>query len=56
VELTEEALKTDIPAQSIIKDGLTAGCPVVGEKFSTKEYYIPDMLAAADAVARPWKS
>ena len=30
--------------------GLTAGMQVVGEKYSSKEYFIPDMLASAEAV------
>jgi 5-methyltetrahydrofolate--homocysteine methyltransferase len=34
----------------IIKQGLTAGMQVVGDKFATKEYFIPDMLASAEAV------
>jgi len=50
VELVRQALKENIPAQEIIKDGMTAGMNVVGEKFSTKEYFIPDMLASAEAV------
>ncbi|MGV8074357.1 MAG: corrinoid protein [Syntrophobacteraceae bacterium] len=50
VELAQEALEANIPVQMIIKDGLTAGMQVVGEKFSTKEYFIPDMLASAEAV------
>ncbi len=50
LELTEQALKEDISPESIIKQALTAGMQVVGEKFSTKEYFIPDMLASADAV------
>jgi len=50
VELTEAAIKEDLPASDIIGEGLTAGMSVVGEKFSTKEYFIPDMLASAEAV------
>jgi 5-methyltetrahydrofolate--homocysteine methyltransferase len=50
VELLEQALEQKIPADKIITDGLTAGMQVVGEKFSAKEYFIPDMLAAAEAV------
>ncbi len=50
VELVRQALEENIPAQEIIKDGMTAGMNVVGEKFSTKEYFIPDMLASAEAV------
>lgn len=50
IELAQQALDANIPANQIIMDGLTSGMEVVGEKFSTKEYYIPDMLASADAV------
>ena len=50
LELTEEALKENVPADKIITDGLTAGMQVVGEKFAAKEYFIPDMLASAEAV------
>lgn len=50
VELTQQAIDTKIPADTIIKNGLTAGMQVVGDKFSTKEYFIPDMLASAEAV------
>ena len=50
VELVQSALDNKIAADVIIKQALTAGMEVVGEKFSTKEYFIPDMLASADAV------
>ncbi|MBT4511614.1 MAG: corrinoid protein [Chloroflexi bacterium] len=50
IELTNAALENNIPPDQIIMNGLTAGMEVVGEKFSAKEYYIPDMLASADAV------
>jgi len=50
VELVQQALKNNISPQVIITEGLTAGMQVVGEKFSTKEYFIPDMLASAEAV------
>ncbi len=50
VELTESALVNNISPEVIIAQALTAGMRVVGEKFSTKEYFIPDMLASADAV------
>ena len=50
VELTQSALDNDISLAVIITQGLTAGMQVVGEKFSTKEYFIPDMLASAEAV------
>jgi 5-methyltetrahydrofolate--homocysteine methyltransferase len=50
VELTQSALDSNIPPKTIITQGLTAGMQVVGEKFATREYFIPDMLASAEAV------
>jgi 5-methyltetrahydrofolate--homocysteine methyltransferase len=50
VELTRLALEKNISPADIISQALTAGMRVVGEKFSAKEYFIPDMLASADAV------
>ena len=49
-ELTEEAIVQGIGVEDIINKGLTAGMAIVGEKFEAKEYYIPDMLASAEAV------
>jgi len=50
VELTRSALEKNITPETIITEALTAGMKVVGEKYSTKEYFIPDMLASAEAV------
>ena len=50
LELTQQALDEKISPEAIITQGLTAGMHVVGEKFNTKEYFIPDMLASAEAV------
>jgi 5-methyltetrahydrofolate--homocysteine methyltransferase len=50
VELTRLALEKNISPEEIINNALTVGMRVVGEKYSTKEYFIPDMLASADAV------
>ncbi|MFC2056925.1 B12-binding domain-containing protein [Chloroflexota bacterium] len=49
-ELVEEALAKDTDVQVIINEGLTRGMNIVGEKFETGEYFIPDMLASAEAV------
>ena len=49
-ELTQSALEQKIAPDVIINQGLTAGMQVVGEKFAKKEYFIPDMLASAEAV------
>ena len=51
LELTQAALDNNIPADEIITNGITAGMEIVGEKFNEKEYYIPDMLASAEAVS-----
>jgi 5-methyltetrahydrofolate--homocysteine methyltransferase len=50
LELTQLALEKSITPEVIITQALTAGMQVVGEKFATKEYFIPDMLASAEAV------
>ena len=49
-ELVVEALTSGISIQDIINQGLTAGMQIVGQKFEAKEYFIPDMLASAEAV------
>ncbi|MBE0480338.1 MAG: corrinoid protein [Dehalococcoidia bacterium] len=50
LELTRAALEQGVPLKDLITNGLTAGMQVVGERFSRKEYFIPDMLASAEAV------
>jgi len=49
VELTQQALGNNISPQIII-EAMTTGMEIVGEKFAAKEYFIPDMLASAEAV------
>ena len=49
-ELTEDAIEAKIAPELIVNEALTAGMQVVGEKFESKEYFIPDMLASAEAV------
>jgi 5-methyltetrahydrofolate--homocysteine methyltransferase len=49
-ELTQQALDQGIGAADIINNGLTAGMNIVGQKFESGEYFIPDMLASAEAV------
>ena len=49
-ELTDKALALGIDVRDIINKGLTEGMDLVGKKFEDKEYYIPDMLASAEAV------
>lgn len=49
-ELVEEALSADIDPKSIVIDGLTQAMEIVGQKFESEEYLIPDMLASAECV------
>ena len=50
VELIRLALEKNISPEIIIAQGLTAGMRVVGDRCASKEYFIPDMLASAEAV------
>jgi len=49
-ELIEKALALGTNIRDIIAEGLTKGMEVVGQKFEAEEYFIPDMLASAEAV------
>ncbi len=49
-ELVEQALETSLSVADIINKGLTKGMEIVGQKFEAEEYFIPDMLASAQAV------
>ncbi len=50
VELTQKALGAGDNPQGVITQGLQAGMAAVGEKFSSGEYFLPDMLMAARAM------
>ncbi|MFO7996129.1 MAG: B12-binding domain-containing protein, partial [Dehalococcoidia bacterium] len=49
-ELVEQALASGLQIRDIITKGLSAGMDIVGQKFEAGEYFIPDMLASAEAV------
>ncbi len=50
VALAKQALDDGIDASEIISRGLQAGMTVVGDKYSSGEYFLPDMLMAARAM------
>ena len=50
VELTRIALDAGMSPHDIIANGLQSGMVMVGEKFSSGEYFLPDMLMAARAM------
>jgi len=49
-ELIEKALASGLSIKDIITKGLSGGMNIVGQKFEAGEYFIPDMLASAQAV------
>jgi len=49
-QLAMEAVNTGINPEEIITKGLQLGMMTVGEKFSSGEYFLPDMLMAARAM------
>lgn len=49
-EFIEKALAQGINPEDMINRGLTEGMDIVGQKYEAGEYYIPDMLASAEAV------
>ena len=51
-ELTTKALNAGIEPLDIIQSGLMPGMSIVGEKFSTGEYFLPDLIIAAEGMQR----
>lgn len=49
-ELTQEALAGGAEPLTIINQGLVPGMDIVGEKFQTGEYFLPQMVIAANAM------
>lgn len=50
IELTREALAQSMDVKTIISEGLTKGMNIVGQRYEGGKYFIPDMLASAEAV------
>jgi len=46
----ELALKSDVDAYEAIVKGCNEGMKIVGDKFEKKEYFVPEVLASADAM------
>ena len=49
---TLEALAQGTPAEDIVNTGLIPGMDIVGEKFTSREYFMPEMLVSARAMKR----
>jgi 5-methyltetrahydrofolate--homocysteine methyltransferase len=49
-ELVQQALEEGVEAKEILLGSLTSGMDKVGEKYQCGDYFLPDMLTAAEAV------
>ncbi len=49
-KIAQEAIDAGIEPMKVITEGLAKGMEVVGEKFENKEYFLPEMLLAAEAM------
>jgi len=52
VQLVNEAIKSGTPAADILNNGLIAGMDIVGEKMENEDMFIPEVLMAAQAMAK----
>lgn len=50
--LTRQALDAGIEPLAVISGGLVPGMNVVGEKFSCGDYFLPDLIIAADGMQK----
>lgn len=50
VAFTRQALAAGIEPMTIIREGLMPGMNSVGDKFSCGEYFLPDLIIAADGM------
>lgn len=48
--LTNQAIMEGIEPMDVIERGLVPGMNIVGEKFSSGEYFLPDLIIAANAM------
>ena len=49
-ELVQQAIDQNIPAETILNDGLMAGMNVIGGKFKRNEVFVPEVLVAGRAM------
>lgn len=55
VTLTQAALEAGLEPMAIINKGLMPGMNIVGDKFSCGEYFLPDLIIAADGMEKAMK-
>ena len=49
-EYTQQALNEGIAARTVVVDGVAAAMAIVGEKFRTNEFFVPELLIAQRAM------
>nr|HID12430.1 hypothetical protein [Anaerolineae bacterium] len=49
-ELATQALEAGVAPLTAIEEGLNPGMQVVGDKFERGEFFIPDLMMAAEAM------
>jgi corrinoid protein of di/trimethylamine methyltransferase len=49
-KLTQQALEAGLEPLTIINEGLTVGMNIVGEKFQTGEFFLPNLVIAASGM------
>jgi corrinoid protein of di/trimethylamine methyltransferase len=54
-ELAKQALEADIVPLMAIEEALNVGMQIVGDKFESEEYFIPDLMMATEAMKAAMK-
>ena len=54
-ELATQALEADIAPLTAIEEALNVGMQIVGDKFESEEYFIPDLMMATEAMKAAMK-
>ncbi|ATW28060.1 cobalamin B12-binding domain-containing protein [Candidatus Formimonas warabiya] len=44
----KEALEAGVPAQDIIVEGLQGGMKVIGDRFASRKYFLPELIMSAE--------
>ena len=55
VELTQKALAAGLEPLNIIKQGLVPGMNIVGDKFASGEYFLPNLIISASGMENAMK-
>lgn len=48
--LAHEAVRSGMPAGLVVEEGFSAGIQVVGQKYESREYFVPEVLLSAKAL------